>query len=66
MKYLAYLLTVCLFLGSPMAMAQDEEGDAPVSAAEARQEKKEAADWYKKAANQGLEIAKIYWHICCR
>ena len=26
----------------------------------------EAADWYKKAANQGLEIAKIYWHICCR
>ena len=47
MKYLAYLLTVCLFLGSPMVMAQDED-DAPVSAAEARVEKKEAADWYKK------------------
>lgn len=47
MKYLAYLLTVCLFLGSPMVMAQEED-DAPVSAADARVEKKEAADWYKK------------------
>ena len=47
MKYLAYLLTVCLFLGSPMVMAE-EEADAPVSAADARMEKKEAADWYKK------------------
>lgn len=48
MKYLAYLLTVCLFIGSPMVMAEDESGDAPVSAAETRQEKKDAADWYKK------------------
>ena len=47
MKYLAYLLTVCLFMGSPMVMAE-EDGDAPVSAAEARMEKKEAAEWYKK------------------
>lgn len=47
MKYLAYLLTVCLFLGSPVVMA-DDEGDEPKSAAEARMEKKDAADWYKK------------------
>ena len=42
MKYLAYLLTVCLFLGSPVVMA-DDEGDAPKSAAEARMEKKDEA-----------------------
>ena len=24
------------------------------------------ADTLIEAANQGLEIAKIYWHICCR
>lgn len=47
MKYLAYLLTVCLLLGSPVVMA-DDEGDEPKSAAEARMEKKDAADWYKK------------------
>ncbi|MBQ4594868.1 MAG: hypothetical protein IJA81_09565 [Akkermansia sp.] len=47
MKYLAYLLTVCLFFCSPVVMA-DDEGDAPKSAAETRMEKKDAADWYKK------------------
>lgn len=47
MKYLAYLLTVCLFIGSPMVTAKDD-AEAPVSAAESRQEKKEAAEWYKK------------------
>lgn len=59
MKYLAYLLTLCLFLGSPMVMAE-EEGDAPVSSAEARMEKKEAAAWYKKKlARQKKAVAAL-------
>lgn len=60
MKYLAYLLTVCLFLGSPMVMAEEESGDAPVSAAELRDQKKEAAAWYKKKiARQKKAIAAL-------
>lgn len=59
MKYLAYLLTVCLFLGSPMVMAE-ESGDAPVSAAELREQKKEAATWYKKKlARQKKAVAAL-------
>ena len=58
MKYLAYLLTVCLFFGSPVVMA-DAEGDAPKSAAEARMEKKdEAKDNLAKAIALDPSLAK--------
>ena len=58
MRFLAYLLSLSVMVGAPVALADD--GDAPKSASEKRMEKKEAADWFKKKiARQKKAIAAL-------